>query len=70
MKAIHLQIDDKNYEPFLSIVKSLKKGFIKNLVINDVIETVSDKEQKEYEDILQNMSDDEKIVSSKDSISL
>ena len=70
MKTIQLQIDDKNYESFLNIVNSLKKGFIKNITVTDTIETVSDNEQKYYEDLLKNMSNDDKIVSSKESIQL
>ncbi|UTJ05310.1 hypothetical protein [Arcobacter roscoffensis] len=70
MKTIQLQIDDKNYESFLNIVNSLKKGFIKNITITDTIESVSDNEQKYYEKLLDNISNDDKIVSSKESIQL
>lgn len=70
MKTIQLQIDDKNYESFLSIVNNLKKGFIKKITVSDTIETVSDSEQKYYETLLTNMSSDDKIVSSKESVQL
>jgi hypothetical protein len=70
MKTIQLQIDDKNYESFLSIVNNLKKGFIKKITVSDTIETISDGEQKYYENLLTNMSSDDKIVSSKDSIQI
>ncbi|MFK2821844.1 hypothetical protein ACH5BK_02555 [Arcobacter sp. YIC-80] len=70
MKTIQLQIDDKNYESFLNIVNSLKKGFIKNITVTDTIESVSENEQKYYEKLLKNMSNDDKIVSSKESIQL
>lgn len=70
MKNIQLQIDDKNYESFLSIVNNLKKGFIKKITVTDTIEPVSDKEQKYYENLLKNMNKDDKIVSSSKSIIL
>lgn len=31
MKTIQLQVEDDNYESFLTIIKSLKKGMIKIL---------------------------------------
>ena len=33
MKTIQLQVEDDNYESFLTIIKSLKKGMVKNLAI-------------------------------------
>ena len=33
MKTIQLQIEDDNYESFLTIIKSLKKSMVKNLPI-------------------------------------
>lgn len=70
MKTIQLQIDDKNYESFLSILGNLKKGFIKKITVSDTIETVSNSEQKYYETLLTDMSSNDKIVSSKDSIQI
>lgn len=35
MKTIQLQIDDSNFETFMSIVKNLKNGMIKNLEVRD-----------------------------------
>lgn len=70
MKTIQLQIDDKNYESFLNIVNNLKKGFIKKITVSDTIETVCDSEQKYYETLLTNMSSEDKIVSSKESIQI
>lgn len=70
MKTIQLQIDDKNYESFLNIVNSLKKGFIKKITVSDTIETVSESEQKYYETLLTNMSSEDKNVSSKESIQI
>lgn len=72
MKTIQLQIDDKNYDSFMTIINNLKKGFVKNFTVksNGDIETVSDTEQNYYENLLNNMSDDDKAVSSKESIQI
>jgi len=70
MKTIQLQIDDSNYESFLNILNNLKQGFIKKITVSDSIETVSDKEQKYYENLLKNMNEDDRTVSSKDTIVL
>ena len=35
MKTIQLQIDEKNFEIFMTIIKNLKNGMIKNLEIKD-----------------------------------
>ena len=35
MKTIQLQVEDDNYESFLTIIKSLKKGMIKNLAVKE-----------------------------------
>ncbi|MGD9718023.1 MAG: hypothetical protein AB7U24_02185 [Sulfurimonadaceae bacterium] len=70
MKTIQLQIDDSNYESFLNILNNLKQGFIKKITISDSMETVSDKEQKYYENLLKNMNEDDRTVSSKDTIAL
>ncbi|MCT7527999.1 hypothetical protein N5T79_02510 [Aliarcobacter cryaerophilus] len=35
MKTIQLQIDEKNFETFMTIIKNLKNGMIKNLEIKD-----------------------------------
>ena len=70
MKTIQLQIDDSNYESFLNIINNLKQGFIKKITVSDSIETVSDKEQKYYENLLKNMNEDDRTVSSKDTIAL
>lgn len=49
MKTIQLQIEDDNYESFLTIIKSLKKGMVKNLAVKDGVLAVDDFEQtKEY----------------------
>lgn len=35
MKTIQLQIEDSNFEAFMTIVKNLKNGMIKNLEVRD-----------------------------------
>lgn len=45
MKTIQLQVEDDNYESFLTIIKSLKKGMIKNLAIKEEDRIVDDFEQ-------------------------
>lgn len=68
MKTIQLQIDDSDCESFLNIINNLKQGFIKKITISDSMETVSDKEQKYYENLLKNMNEDDRTISSKDAI--
>ncbi|MDD2566983.1 MAG: hypothetical protein PHS10_03265 [Thiovulaceae bacterium] len=70
MKTIQLQIDDSDCESFLNIINNLKQGFIKKITISDSMETVSDKEQKYYENLLKNMNEDDRTISSKDTITL
>ncbi|MDZ7817541.1 MAG: hypothetical protein U5K55_02520 [Aliarcobacter sp.] len=45
MKTIQLQVEDDNYESFLTIIKSLKKGMVKNLVIKENDSIIDDFEQ-------------------------
>jgi hypothetical protein len=68
MKTVHLQIDDKNYEAFLSIINNLKDGFIQNFNVDDTnktIDVVSDKEQHDIEKILNSLTDSDKEISHK-----
>jgi len=70
MKTIQLQIEDKNYDSFMTIINNLKKGFVKNFTVNNGIEVVSESEYKYYENLVNSMSDDDKIISSKETIQL
>lgn len=73
MKTIQLQIDDNNYDSFLTIIKNLKDGFIKNFTVSNTkntIEAVSFEEQNYYENLLKNMSEDDRTISSKESIKI
>ena len=45
MKTIQLQVEDDNYESFLTIIKSLKKGMVKNLAIKENDSIIDDFEQ-------------------------
>ena len=46
MKTIQLQVEDDNYESFLTIIKSLKEGMVKNLAVKENDSIVDDFEQK------------------------
>ena len=73
MKTIQLQIDDNNYDSFLTIIQNLKDGFIKNITVSntkEIVESVSNEEQEYYQNLLNNMSEDDKIISSKESIQI
>ena len=70
MKTIHIQVDDENLESFLIILKNLKNGFIKNFIIEDEIESVDDKEQEFYENLINNLTEEDKKVSSKEIIEI
>ena len=61
MRIIQLEVEDKNYEIFLTIIQNLKNGIIKNFKIdeeiNKSIEVVSDKEgEKKIDKISQNIA--------------
>lgn len=45
MKTIQLQVEDDNYESFLTIIKSLKEGMVKNLAIKENDSIIDDFEQ-------------------------
>lgn len=45
MKTIQLQVEDDNYESFLTIIKSLKKGMVKNFAVKESDFLVDDFEQ-------------------------
>ena len=72
MKTIQLQIDDNNYDSFMTILNNLKKGFIKGLKVDNgsPVKFVCDEEQQHYEELLHTFSPDDKIISSKESIEI
>jgi len=35
MRTIQLQVEDDNYESFLTVIKNLKEGMVKNLLIKE-----------------------------------
>lgn len=56
MSTIELEVKDSNLETVLTILNSLKDGFIEKLNIKKSIEEVSDEEQFYYESLLKNRS--------------
>lgn len=72
MKTIQLQIDDNNYDSFMTILNNLKKGFIKSLKVESAstIDFVSDEEQLNYEKLLNSFTADDKSISSRESIQI
>ena len=70
MKTILLQVDDDKLELFLTILNNLKDGLIENLKISEepIVDTVSDDEQEFYEKLIKNMSEDDRIISSKETV--
>lgn len=56
MKTIQLQVEDDNYESFLTIIKSLKKGIIKNLAVKeDCLVDDFEQTQKYFHKCLENI---------------
>ncbi|MFK5975125.1 MAG: hypothetical protein QM493_01335 [Sulfurovum sp.] len=70
MKTVELKIDDNNFEIFRTLIDNLKDGIIKSFEIKDTIEEVSDKEQIYYENLLSNMTKEDREVSSIDTIEI
>jgi len=83
MKTIQLKVDDSRLETFLTIIRSLKIGMVRDIIINDTdgisvskgstipwIEEISDEENAYYVNVLKNMSDEDKSISSKERVTL
>lgn len=74
MKTVQLQVDDNSLETLLVIVRNLKKNIVKNIIVKDsdtnLIPFVSDEENEDYENILNNMSADDKIIVSEKSYTI
>lgn len=74
MKTVQLQVDDNSLETLLIIVKNIKKNIVKNIIVKDsdrnLVPTVSDEENIYYENLLNNMSADDKIIASEKSYSI
>ena len=73
--TIHLDVNDSNADLFLNILKSLKSDIVERFVIiksddscqhtkidTSHIEKVSDEENEYYENLLNNMTEDDKEV--------
>ena len=71
MKSVHIKVDDNRLEAFLTIVKSIKKDIVKDIIVKDVkthsIPKVSDAENQYFENILKDMSIDDKLIDSEKS---
>ena len=65
-----IDVKDSVVDKIMYLLDSLKDVKIIRRTDTQLIETVSDKEQGYYENVLHNMSEDDKIVSSKESIQI
>ncbi len=66
-----IDIKDSVVDKIMYLLDSLKADVkIINRVDTQAIESVSDEEQNYYENLLQNRSEDDKILSSKESIQI
>jgi len=81
MKTIELKVDDSRLEAFLTIIRNLKNGMVRDIKIKDTdsasfsqgvatpwIEEVSDEENAYYIDMFKNMSEEDRSISSKEHI--
>lgn len=71
MKSVHIKVEDNRLETLLTIIKNLKNDIVKDISVKDVnsltIPTVSDAENQYYENLLKNMSIEDKAVDSEKS---
>lgn len=70
MKAVQLTVEEGKLDILLTIINSLKNDIIKEVKIHDTvseIEFVSDEENSYYENLIKNMTADDKIVVSEKS---
>jgi hypothetical protein len=65
MKTIQIEIEDSKFDDFMIIIKNLKANLIKKLVVNEKIDYVDKQEQLYYEKLIDNLSDEDREVSSK-----
>ena len=65
-----IDVKDSVVDKIMYLLDSLKDVKIIRRADTQLIETVSDKEQSYYENVLHNMSEDDKIVSSKESVQI
>jgi hypothetical protein len=83
MKTIELKVDDSRLEAFLTIIRNLKSGMVRDILIKDTdnascakgiatpwIEEVSDEENAYYVDKFKNMSEEDRSISSKEHVTL
>ena len=65
-----IDVKDSVVDKIMYLLDSLKDVKIIRKTDTQLIETVSDKEQNYYENVLYNMSEDDKIVSSKEYVQI
>lgn len=83
MKTIQLKVDDSRLEAFLTIIRNLKNGMVRDIMIKDTdsssvsqdnatpwIEEISDEENAYYIGMFKNMSDEDRSFSSKEYVTL
>ena len=79
MKTIQLKVDDSRLEAFLTIIRNLKNDMVRDIMIKDTdgssfvapwIEEVSDEENEYYIGMFKGMPDEDRIISSKERITL
>jgi len=70
MKTVELKIDDNSFDIFRTLIENLKDGIVKSFEVKESIEEVSDQEQIYYEKLLSNMSEEDREISSKESIEI
>jgi len=70
MQTIQLQVEDNKLDTILHILSNLKDDLIQKLEVKEDIISVSDEENNYYKELLNKMSENDKIVSSKEVITI
>lgn len=70
MQTIQLQVEDNKLDIILNILSNLKDDLIQKLEVKEDIMSVSDEENNYYKELLNKISEDDKIVSSKEVITI
>lgn len=70
MQTIQLQVEDNKLDTILNILSNLKDDLIQKLEVKEDIMSVSDEENNYYKELLNKISEDDKIVSSKEVITI
>jgi len=74
MKFIHLQVEDNKLDIVLTLIQNLKADIVQKFYVEDskpnMISEVSSQEQEAYEKTLNDMSKNDREISSREIISL